>query len=392
MSVSIGGGGGAGGGDGLTDRTDYSRQRYTGTFQINRNITLRDHLLKSGWRRVQPPERALFAYWDSFGERGPSTAEIECFPRVATNCIDNIWTYFRRVERFGAPTASWEEKGFPETFFDWRHLDKATIESSPIWFLKSVWGVHGSGITLIGNWEEYRKAVVATPVRATQLPGPSGEPEEIEDSHYLQRGLCNCHLFEGRKYLLRVYYLTMGDGTMYVYDDALGYAHGPQFDESDKSWRMHVSHVNVPGKDEGNEDDRTYFTLSHQHFGLEVMGKIKEHSKWHLPIVQNAIRVSSRNPQPTDRVQPRHYHLWGVDYLVGMKDGEKTVTLIEFNAMPNMEHSSPRQGGQIQQNEIDFRNQFDGDMMRRILSHNGVALRHDDVENKWFEVLPPFNR
>ena len=360
------------------------------TFQINRNMPLRDHLLRSGWRRVEPPERAQFAHWDTFGQRGPSNAEIECFPRATTSKQSLSWTYFKRVERFGsgsiASTASWEEKGFPETFFDWRHLDKATIDSSPIWFLKGVWGVHGNGITLIGNWEEYQKAVADTPVGATQILGPSGEPEEIEDSHYLQRGICNCHLFEGRKYILRVFYLTMGDGTMYVYDDALGYAHGPQFDASDKSWCMHVSHVNVPGKREGNVDDRTYFTLSHQDFGSEVMGKIMEHSKWHLGIIQDAIRDSWRNPQPADRVgiDTQHYHVWGVDYLV-VKDSEITVSLIELNAYPNMDHCTPRQGGQIQQNEVDFRVKFDDHLMRRV-------LRHTDADNKWVEVLPPLDR
>jgi hypothetical protein len=359
------------------------------TFQINRNSTLGSYLLESGWQRVQPPERAHFAHWDSFGDVGPSNAEIECFPKETTNCIDCIWTYFKRVECFGsdsvASTASWEEKGFPETFFDWRHLDKATIDSSPIWFLKSVYGVHGKGITLIGNWEEYQKSVDDVPTDASRLIGPSGVPEEVEEMHYLQRGICNCHLFEGRKYVLRVYYLTMGDGTMYVYDDALGYAHGPQFDPSDKSWHMHVSHVNVPGKYEGNVDDRTYFTLRHQDFGSEVMRKIMVHSEWHLGIIQDAIRESRCNPQPAKRVDDHHYHVWGADYLVGVKDRDLNVTLIELNAAPNMNHNIPRQGGQIQQNEVDFREEFDPHMMRRV-------FRQHDVGNKWIEVLPPFDR
>ena len=351
------------------------------TFQVNRNSVFKQYLLGAGWRAAEPHERAQLAHWDAHTKNGPANAEINCFPRAATNCIDNIWTYFKRVEAIGMAN-----DGFPETFFEWRELDKATIESSPIWFLKQVWGVHGNGINLVGSWEDYQKAVKDTPKKATFVNGPSGKREDIADSYYLQRGLCNCHLYEGRKYLLRVYYLALGDGSVCVYDDALGYAHGTPFDAGEKTWRVHVSHVNVPGKDEGHADDRIYFTLSEQPFGAEVMAKIMEHSKRHLPILQETITVSQGHAKPENRVDASRYHMWGVDYLVGDDDGKLSVWCIELNAFPNMNHNNPRKGGKKQQNEIDFRAAgFDRDMMRKI----GLE-KQDATKNKWVEVLPAF--
>ena len=66
------------------------------------------------------------------------------------------------------------EAYFPTTIFDWRNLDKATIDAHPIWFLKEVWGVHGKGITLIHGYDDYLKKVKETPKKATYVNGPDG--------------------------------------------------------------------------------------------------------------------------------------------------------------------------------------------------------------------------
>jgi hypothetical protein len=209
------------------------------TFRLNRNSVLKKYLLKHGWSEAAPDARAQFAQWDPL-EVGGANADVDSWPRAATNCIDNIWSHYQRIFDLGL------SKDFPETFFDWRALDQATIESSPIWFLKGVWGVHGKGITLIADWDDYQTKVKEVPKKTTWLKGPDGGREDIRDSCYLQRGVCNVHLYEQRKYILRVSFASMGDGRVFVYDDALGYAHVVPFDVTDKSWACHVSHVNVP--------------------------------------------------------------------------------------------------------------------------------------------------
>jgi hypothetical protein len=239
------------------------------TFRINRNSVFKQYCLDHGWRAAEPGERAQLAHWDTY-KVGPANAEIDCWPRSATNCIDNIWTYYQRVFDAGLT------EDFPQTFFDWRILNEATIASSPIWFLKDVWGVNGKGITLIATYADYKKAIAGTPKKPTFLTGPSGLRENLADGCYLQRGLCNCHLYQQRKYVLRVSYLSMGDGTVYMYDDALGYGHAVPFDPEDKSWDCHVSHTYVPdqgkaGGFEGKSDGRLYWTLREQDFGMRAI-------------------------------------------------------------------------------------------------------------------------
>lgn len=221
--------------------------------------------------------------------------------------------------------------GFPETFFEWRDLDEATIASSSIWFLKNVFGVHGNGIRLIGSWDEYEAAVKDTPKKASFLYDPAGEKEVIDDSHYLQRGLCKCHLYDGRKYLLRVYYLALGDGRVCIYKDALGYAHGKRFDPMEKTWSVHVSHVNVPGKDAvPKTDDRIYFNVSDMQRGPEIMEKIMAHSKRHLKIIQDTITASQNHPKLQHRYLSLLYEIIAfANQFCGERTNNSFTTLVE---------------------------------------------------------------
>ena len=153
------------------------------TFRFNRNSVFKEYLSSQGWRAAADGTVAQLGHWDTIGNAGPANAEIDCWPRSSTNCIDNIWTHYKRIFAAGI------EKDYPETFFEWRALDEATIKSSPIWFLKNVWGVHGKGITLVTDWEDYQRKVVQFPQTATWLVGPNGEKELIADTCYLQRGI-----------------------------------------------------------------------------------------------------------------------------------------------------------------------------------------------------------
>ena len=74
-----------------------------------------------------------------------------------------------------------------------------------------------------------------------------------------------------------------------------------------------------------------------------------------------------------------------MDYLVCDTKGDLSVWLIEFNSYPNMNHHNPRKGDKVQQNELDFRKDFDRDLMRRL----GLE-KQDNIINKWIEIIKPY--
>ena len=348
------------------------------TFRMNRNGLLKNYLINKNWREAKPHEYAKFSQLDTIGKgndiiNSEINSEIKCFPRSATNYIDNPYTFFKSVEEIGLVN-----KGFPEIFYEWRNLDKDTINSSPIWFLKYLFNSFGKGIHLIGGWEDYNKFVNEIPKRKVNFIVPSGKKIILNDLYILQRGLYNCHLYKKRKYILRVYCLIKVNGSVFIYDDALGYAHSREYNPNDKDWDIQVSHSK-------NKKGQIYFTLSNESFGKEIMEKIKNHTKEYLCILKKTIINSQSNPNPEKRINNNHYHLWGMDYLVCDTKGDLSVWLIEFNSYPNMNHHNPRKGEKVQQNELDFRKDFDRDLMRRL----GLE-KQDNIKNKWIEIIKPY--
>lgn len=242
--------------------------------------------------------------------------------------------------------------------------------------------MHGKGITLISNWEEYQ-TILKNPAfqkQNTQIEGPDGTKEYIDDMFFLQRGMVNCHLVNQRKYCLRTFYLTLGDGRTFLYRDTLGYVHaGKPFNPNDNSWNQHVSHYRHW---EGEKDTREYFTMSRtgelyapsptnelvkrdnpEPFPFEeIMGFMVEHSKKHSRIWGDVAAKSQEHPDPSARLTPQHYQIWGCDYLV--KD-DHTAFLIEINAFPNLNHDQPPKGSDPRPHEMAFRAAgFDRDIMR----------------------------
>ena len=270
---------------------------------------------------------------------------------------------------------------FPETFFEWRTLSRETIESNPIWVLKNSWGVHGKGITLIGSWGEYQ-AILADPKyrqQETYIEGPDGSKEHVADQFFLQRGMVNNHLVAERKYCLRTFYLTLGDGRTFLFKDTLGYVHaGAPFNKHDTSWNQHVSHYRAWA---GEKDTREYFRMSETtklHTSPdgkvttrenpepypyeEVMGFMIAHSKKHSRIFGDVAAKSQAHPDPSARLTPQHYQVWGCDYLV--KD-DLTAFLIEVNAYPNLNHDTAPVGSGPRPHEMAFRSSgFDRDILR----------------------------
>ena len=64
---------------------------------MNRNSTMRRFVSGlPGWREGAPGERVELGHWDVH-KTGPNNAECDSWPRSCTNCLDNIWTYYKRV-------------------------------------------------------------------------------------------------------------------------------------------------------------------------------------------------------------------------------------------------------------------------------------------------------
>jgi hypothetical protein len=70
-------------------------------------------------------------------------------------------------------------------------------------------------------------------------------------------------------------------------------------------------------------------------------------------------------------VKSTMYHIWGVDYIV-MDD--LSVMMIEMNAFPNLNHDCARKGGQVNPNEVAFREAgWDRDLMRMVGAATAAA-------------------
>jgi hypothetical protein len=342
---------------------------------MNRNGCFELHLKQRGFRKAEEGENPQVGHWDVY-KVDPIDAEFDNWPRSCTNVLDNIWTYYQRVFDLGL------ESDFPETIFDWRKMTQEKIESSPVWFLKNIWGVHGKGITLVTGWEDYKEKCAGTEHQKTQIIGPNGRPEPVPDMYFMQRGICNPHLIDGKKYILRTFYMTLGDGRVYLYNDCLGYVHAVPFDASKGDWNVHVSHFKMWN---GEKDTRTYFTLSDIPEYETIFGYMVEHSKRHSLIWAEVAWNSLDNPDPKLQMDATRYQIWGTDYLV-MDD--LTSYLIEVNAFPNLNHHVTPPGSLPRPHEHEFRLKgFDRDILRILgVDDGGVPA---DTPLTWVDVTHP---
>jgi hypothetical protein len=84
-------------------------------------------------------------------------------------------------------------------------------------------------------------------------------------------------------------------------------------------------------------------------------------------------------------MRPEYYQVWGCDYLVL---ADMSVTLIELNAFPNMNHDCTPKGSKPRPHEMRFRNGgFDRDMLRVM----GIEVPScvAGAPNRWIDVTVP---
>ena len=372
------------------------------TYKMNRNGCFELYLQERGFREAERYEKPQVGHWDVY-KTDPIDAQFDSWPRTCTNVLDNIWTYYRRVCACAPPSAQLLPRrrsplleralppaavdlgladDFPQTIFEWRNLTEDFLfgdQGSPVWFLKNIWGVHGKGITLITDYRDYREKVERTEHHTTDIVGPDGRFEHVPDQYFLQRGVVNPHLVDwetvggvkrlrtsppgtpGKKYILRTFYCTLGDGRVYLYNDCLGYIHAVPFEPGKNDWNVHVSHFKMWN---GEKDTRTYFTLSDLDEYPKIFSYMVEHSKKHSLIWADVARKSwaTTNRREAPPMDATRYQVWGTDYLV-MED--MTSYLLGLNAFPNLNHHVTPPGSPPRPHEHEFRKKgFDRDLLR----------------------------
>ena len=174
-------------------------------FHNNRSHNLTQYLKKFGWKKAEPNEPSDFSLWDTYNKNDVDSL-IKVWPKEFYSIIDCLWTWHKRLEKFNLTHLA------PLTITDWdkQKLDECDFKKDDLWFFKQIFGVHGKGINLFSTFKDYQKIS-----NFVQAVGHMQGPCLVEDlTHYyiLQKGIVDTHLIQGRKYILRVYTLSLGNG------------------------------------------------------------------------------------------------------------------------------------------------------------------------------------
>ena len=286
-------------------------------------------------------------------------------------------------------------------------------KNGQLWFFKQIFGVHGKGINLISNYNEYL-TIKKSLQEKNKIQGPC-LMEDLKHQYILQKGMINTHLIQGRKYILRVYTLTQNNNT-FVYNDCLYYTaifpvkydyldcyvgknnkvyplsvknkKNKTFVPKDQMRKnVHVSHWKSDEEGKYNIiDNRKMGLLSDLPIYRKVMKNIFQNVREMSLLYQDMIQeYTDCETKPFHFDVESSYQVWGSDYIV-MKD--LSVKCLEINAFPNLTHGDPHKGqigSKKRPHELKFRkNGFDRDLMRIF----GYDLEQKGIEypNNWVVV------
>ena len=364
------------------------------TFHINRSHNLKLYLEKHGWREALTHKVSKFSYYDTY-KAEPIQSEIMVWPKEGlSQIVDCLWTWHSRLENLGLTHLA------PKTILDWRSRSLRTQDFSDdqFWFFKQIFGVHGKGINIMSTLEDYSKFLVDNPrTPSTEFQGPC-LAEDLEEMFVLQKCETDTHLLKGRKYILRVYSLTMGNGKTYLYNDCLYYStlFPVKYDNKDcyvgknnrvfpvsvkdKSGKtfvpkeqmrknVHVSHWKPDTEKERYNivDNRLMGVLSdlsvYETVQRNLFQNVREMSLLYDDILREHLGCADK---PFEFGHDKKtYQIWGADYIVL---SDLSVKCLEINAFPNLTHGDPykgTKGGKSRPHELKFRaDGFDRDLMR----------------------------
>ena len=375
------------------------------SFHINRSQNLAKYLEEKGWVSALQDELSDFSYWDTYNA-ADINSEIKVWVKEGLSVIvDCLWTWHTRLEKLGLTHLA------PYTITDWtnQQMGPEYFENGQIWFFKQIFGVHGKGINLISTFNEY-KGIFEIEDKQKMIQGPC-LTEKMGHDYILQKGMINTHLIKGRKYILRVYSLTMGTGETYLYNDTLYYTaiFPVKYDYQDcyvgknnkvyplsvknkanKTFvpkdqmrkNVHVSHWKSEEEGKYNIiDNRIMGRLCETPIYKTVMRNLFQNMR-EMSLLFTDVLDEYRNCQqkPFQTDLTKIYQVWGSDYIV-MDD--LSVKCLEINAFPNLSHGDPhkgQKGGKKRPHELRFRKAgFDRDLMRLF----GYNFENTDKPNNW---------
>ena len=371
-------------------------------FHNNRSHNLTSYLEQFGWQEV--PENVPSDFSLHGGDN--IVSKVKVWPKQFWHMVDNLWIWHSLLRTLKL------EHLAPETILEWDkvNLEEKDFNEKSIWFFKNIFGVHGKGINLFSKYNEYIKALNEYNEKTQYLQGACLN-EELNLQYVLQKCIFDTHLIKGRKYILRVYTLSLGNGSTFIYNDCFYYSalFPKKYDYKDCYIGKNNKVYPLSVKNKHNktfvpkEQMRINVHVSHWHPDREskfnivdnrIMGILSE-----LPIYKKVMQNLFRNTREMSKLQENVlneyvdckekpinvdldniYQIWGSDYIV---EEDLSVKCVEINGFPNLSHGDPYKGAsdaKVRPHEVKFRkNGFDRDLMRRL----GFNLENTNVENNW---------
>ena len=375
------------------------------TFHNNRSHNLTSYLENFGWKEVDENTPSDFSLHS--GENIQS--KIRVWPKPFWHMVDNLWIWHSLLRELKL------EHLAPETILDWdkKLLDKSDFKNN-FWFFKNIFGVHGKGINIFSTFQEYNQKDKYLKDKSSTLNGPCGIVNMKHD-YILQKCIFNSHLIQDRKYILRVYTLTKGDGSTYIYNDCFYYTalFPKKYDYKDcyigknnkvypttikdktgKTFvpkeqmrvNVHVSHWKPDTEGKFNiVDNRIMGILSELPEYKTIMRNLFKNAREMSKLQEYVIdEYKNCKDKPLEIELDEIYQIWGSDYIV-LPD--LSVKCVEINGFPNLSHGDPYKGkkeAKVRLHEIKFRkNGFDRDLMRIL----GFDLENKgNAPNNWVKL------
>lgn len=355
-------------------------------YHINRSKNLCDYLKKHGWSDSKCDECSDFSLWDTYNSK-PVESKICVWNKKESNTIDCLSTFHKCIEKLKLT------KLIPYTIIDWRNpnkrLKKEDFSFKDIWIMKHVTGVHGKGINILSSYDDYLKWL--------------NDKKYIESNFVLQKCIYNSHLIKGRKYILRVYILTIND-KCYLYHDCLYYTALFPLDKDyqdiyidDNNKILSKGNKLIPKKQVRINTHITHWkeTTELKPYGIKdkrikgILSDLPEYKTIIKNIYKNVNKLSLlfKSVYNKDHKCDIIYHLWGCDYIVLPN---LDVKCIEINAYPCLTHGDRGPNQESRDFEYKFRESgFDRDLMRRL----GFDLeKKGNSFNSWIDVNKKKNK
>ena len=202
----------------------------------------------------------------------------------------------------------------PKSYLKYKDFEKEKdkYNENKVWFIKSRGGTSGKGV-----YCKYNKDI-------TENPG---------DNYIIQEEIENIDLWSNRKYVIRSYILICNKEA-YVHKRSLVFVHGQDYDSSNISHEVQVSHHGYWSK-----------TGAVKVHSLEKIGELKGKRSDMYPFLQEllynvSIKLLKEFPEMITASTEKRYILLGSDYLVINKgNGDYELKIVEVNRYPNISHT-----------------------------------------------------